>query len=102
MSTYMQDVDLDRFFNLLPFVSRMPRNQFFAELAGKVAHLCLASWSSKMDSGAKRGDCGTFDRRYHFQGWPAHGLPWLASYCSAYGELLNVLQKVLQSPLPVS
>ena len=38
-------VDIDRFFNLLPFNSRMPRNQFFADLASKVAHECLSNWS---------------------------------------------------------
>ena len=59
----LQDVNLDRFFNLLPFVSRMPRNQFFAELAGRLAHLCLASWSNKMNSAPKKGDLGIFNRR---------------------------------------
>ena len=57
-------VDIDRFYNLLPFHSRMPRNQFFAELASKVAHMCLAGWTSKLGTGPRTSTSGVFDARY--------------------------------------
>lgn len=55
---------MDRFFAVLPFNSRVPRNQFFAELAGRIARICLSSWSSRLHSGPRSGDCGVFDPRF--------------------------------------
>ena len=36
-------INIDRFYNLLPFVNRMPRNQFYASLSSKVAGRCIDS-----------------------------------------------------------
>ncbi|KAK9842423.1 hypothetical protein WJX84_004112 [Apatococcus fuscideae] len=57
-------VDIDRFYNLLPFHSRMPRNQFFAELASKVAHMTLAGWTSNLGTGPRSSTAGVFDARF--------------------------------------
>ncbi|KAK9836640.1 hypothetical protein WJX74_005022 [Apatococcus lobatus] len=36
-------INIDRFYNLLPFVNRMPRNQFYARLSSQVAGRCMDS-----------------------------------------------------------
>ncbi|KAK9807188.1 hypothetical protein WJX73_005815 [Symbiochloris irregularis] len=54
----------DRFFNLLPFVNRMPRNQFYANLALKVAHGCLSKWTNLKGTQARKLNHGVLDDRY--------------------------------------
>lgn len=34
-------LNIDRFYNSLPFVNRMPRNHFYADLSSRVALACL-------------------------------------------------------------
>lgn len=34
-------VSMDRFYNLMPFISKMPHNQFYANLSSKVAGKCI-------------------------------------------------------------
>lgn len=36
-------INIDRFYNLLPFVNRMPRNQFYANLSSRVTGRCIDS-----------------------------------------------------------
>ncbi|KAK9802724.1 hypothetical protein WJX73_001425 [Symbiochloris irregularis] len=54
----------DRFFNLLPFVNRMPRNQFYANLALNVAHGCLSKWTNFSGTQPKKLNHGVLDDRY--------------------------------------
>lgn len=37
----LQGALCDRFYNLLPFMSKMPRNHFYADLSSQVAGRCL-------------------------------------------------------------
>ena len=53
-------INVDRFYNLLPFVNRMPRNQFYAHLSSRVAGRCMNSWSTGTLFGAKSGTNGVF------------------------------------------
>ncbi|KAK9803523.1 hypothetical protein WJX73_002438 [Symbiochloris irregularis] len=54
----------DRFFNLLPFVNRMPRNQFYANLSSSVAHGCLDSWTGFRGTHPKKMNHGVLDHRF--------------------------------------
>ena len=45
-------VSMDRFYNLMPFVSKMPHNQFYANLSSEVAGKCIdARFSHEAASG---------------------------------------------------
>ena len=44
--TLQASVNIDRFYNLLPFVNRMPCNQFYAKMSGMVAGRCMDAWRS--------------------------------------------------------
>lgn len=54
----------DRFFNLLPFVNRMPRNQFYANMASSVASGCLRHWTNVRGTGAKTTSPGVLHPRW--------------------------------------
>ena len=54
----------DRFFNLLPFVNRMPRNHFYANLACKVSHGCLSFWTLQQGNRPKSSNAGVLGKGY--------------------------------------
>ena len=38
-------VNIDRFYNLLPFVNRLPRNKMYADLSSQLAGHCLDGYA---------------------------------------------------------
>ena len=80
----------------------MPRNQFFAELAGRVAHLCLSSWSNKLQSAPRKGICGIFNPRCVWSWLGLHmafcvKLPKLSATLQLLSAILLVLSLQLLS-----